>query len=181
MFRSRVLNRDFLLEDREPETFTAYKSANGRFYCPVPACQGGIDSFPTAWGLRRHFHDRHPLDLVDVEGSGVYPKCQLCNMQSDPRKAVRHEGSKFCREGRERIVQTNAAIANQRALEVGFTAYGEDLERVEVFKYLGRLMAMDDVDTQAIRGNLTKARKAWKMIHRLLRGENMKPRVCGQP
>ena len=40
-------------------------------------------------------------------------------------------------------------------------------------------MAMDDVDTQAIRGNLTKARKAWKMIHRLLRGENMKPRVCG--
>jgi hypothetical protein len=39
-------------------------------------------------------------------------------------------------------VQTNAAIANQRALEVGFTAYGEDLELVEVFKYLGRLMIM---------------------------------------
>ena len=56
-------------------------------------------------------------------------------------------------------MQTNAAIANQRALEVGFTAYGEDLERVEVFKYLGRLMAMDDTDTQAIRDNLCKARK----------------------
>ena len=39
VLRSRVLNRDFLLEDREPETFTAYKSANGRFYCPVPACR----------------------------------------------------------------------------------------------------------------------------------------------
>jgi hypothetical protein len=76
-------------------------------------------------------------------------------------------------------VQTNAAIANQRALEVGFTAYGEDLERVEVFKYLGRLMAMDDTDTQAIRDNLSKARKVWKRLHRLLRGENMNPRVCG--
>ena len=42
-------------------------------------------------------------------------------------------------------------------------------------------MTMDDTDTQAIRirGNLTKARKAWKMISRLLRRENMKPRVCG--
>ena len=76
-------------------------------------------------------------------------------------------------------MQTNAAIANQRALEVGFTAYGEDLERVEEFKYLGRLLTMDDTDTQAIRSNLTKARKAWKMISRLLRSENMKPRVCG--
>eukprot|EP00985_Skeletonema_marinoi_P027980 scaffold23672_cov188-Skeletonema_marinoi.AAC.1 len=76
-------------------------------------------------------------------------------------------------------MQTNAAIANQRALEVGFTAYGEDLERVEVFKYLGRLMSMDDTDTQAIRDNLSKARKVWKRIHRLLRGDNMNPRVCG--
>ncbi len=78
-------------------------------------------------------------------------------------------------------VQTNAVIANQRALEVGFTTYGygEDLERVEVFKYLGRLMTMDDTDTQAIRGNLTKAHKAWKMIYRLLRSDNMKFRVCG--
>lgn len=70
-------------------------------------------------------------------------------------------------------------MANLRALDVGFTAYGEPLERVEVFKYLGRLLSMDDTDTQAIRANLAKARKAWKMFHRLLRGQNMSPRVCG--
>ena len=34
--------------------------------------------------------------------------------------------------------------------------YGEELERVEVFKYLGRLIAFDDDDTQAVRGNLAK-------------------------
>ncbi|EJK72322.1 hypothetical protein THAOC_06156, partial [Thalassiosira oceanica] len=39
-----------------------------------------------------------------------------------------------------------------------FTAYGETLERVEVFKYLGRLMAMDDNDMHAVRHNLKKAR-----------------------
>ena len=179
VFRSRVLNRDFLLENREPETFTAHASMGGKFFCPAPACQDATDSYDTPWALRRHFRDRHPRDFVDVGGLGNLPKCQLCNMQADPQRAASHEKTKFCREGRERIVQTNAAIANQRALEVGFTAYGEDLERVEVFKYLGRLMSMDDTDTQAIRDNLSKARKVWKRLHRLLRGENMTPRVCG--
>ena len=68
VFRSRVLNRDFLLEDREPETFTAHASMGGKFFCPVPACQDTTDLFDTPWSLRRHFRDRHPRDFVDVEG-----------------------------------------------------------------------------------------------------------------
>jgi len=43
------------------------------------------------------------------------------------------------------------------ALQNTFTAYGKGLERVEVFKYLGRLLAYDDNDSQAVRGNLKKA------------------------
>lgn len=182
MFRSRVLDREFVLEeneDRAPVTYSARKSANGKFFCPVPECQNSLDQHDTAWKLRWHFLRRHPRDIVDVEGSGIYPKCQFCNMQSDPKIAAKHEETKYCREERERIVQANAAIANLRALDVGFTAYEEPLERVEVFKYLGRLLSMDDTDMQAIRSNLAKARKVWKKFHRLLRGENMSPRVCG--
>ena len=66
-----------------------------------------------------------------------------------------------------------------QALEVNFTAYGDVLERVEVFKYLGRLMAMDDNDIQAVRSNLRKARKVWARLSRLLRTDNATPRVCG--
>jgi hypothetical protein len=36
-------------------------------------------------------------------------------------------------------------------------AYGDELERVEVFKYLGRLLAYDDNDAWAVRGNIKKA------------------------
>ena len=52
------------------------------------------------------------------------------------------------------------AISNSAvAMDAKFYAYGEELERVEVLKYLARLIAFDDDDTQAVRGNLAKARR----------------------
>ena len=36
-------------------------------------------------------------------------------------------------------MQHEAAVAAGRALQARFTIYNEELERVEVFKYLGRL------------------------------------------
>jgi hypothetical protein len=68
---------------------------------------------------------------------------------------------------------------SQLALETQFTAYREELEQVLVFKYLGRLLACDDNDTQAMQGNLAKARKCWTRISRVLRAENAKPQICG--
>jgi len=73
VFRSKVLNRDFLLNDGEPETYTAQK-----FFLPSASVPDATDSFHSAWGLHRHFRDRHPRDYVDVEGSGGFPMCQLC-------------------------------------------------------------------------------------------------------
>ncbi len=48
-----------------------------------------------------------------------------------------------------------------------------------MFKYLGRLLAYDDNNTQAMRGNLKKARKSWGQVLRILRAENFSPKVCG--
>ena len=50
---------------------------------------------------------------------------------------------------------------------------------MEVFKYLGRCVSYDDVDTQGIRGNLKKYRKTWARISKVLRAEHASPRVCG--
>ena len=66
-----------------------------------------------------------------------------------------------------------------KALQRTFIAYGESLHRVEVFKYLGHLVSYDDVNTQAIRGNLKKCRKTWARISKVLRAEYASPRVCG--
>ena len=50
---------------------------------------------------------------------------------------------------------------------------------MEVFKYLGRLIACDDADNQAMRSNLRKARGCWARISRVLRAENASPQTCG--
>ena len=72
------------------------------------------------------------------------------------------------------------ATANSaRALQQQLTAYGEPLERVEVFKYLDMLMAYDDNDAQAINTQMRKARKSWARISWVLRAENASSRVCG--
>jgi hypothetical protein len=70
-------------------------------------------------------------------------------------------------------------VCSQRALECTFCANGEDLERVEVFKYLGHLISFDDADNQAMRSNLKKARGCWAWVSRVLRAENATPKTCG--
>ena len=60
-----------------------------------------------------------------------------------------------------------------------FTTYGEGLERVEVFKYLGRLLAYNNNNSQAVCGNLKKAQGIWMRISAMLRTENASPCVCG--
>jgi hypothetical protein len=68
-----------------------------------------------------------------------------------------------------------ARIAHART----FTAYMEDLKRVEVFKYLGKLLAYENNDSQAMESNLKKARKSWVQVSCVLRAEYASPRVSG--
>ncbi len=49
---------------------------------------------------------------------------------------------------------------------------------MEVFKYLGRLLAYNNNDARAVRGNLKKARGIWVRLSRTIRAENASPRVC---
>ena len=70
-------------------------------------------------------------------------------------------------------------MRSQRALKRTFRANREDLERVEVFKYLGRLISFDDADNQAMQSNLKKARGCWAWVSRVLRAENTTPKMCG--
>ncbi len=106
--------------------------------------------------MRRHFRDIHPMDLVKVPEEGKFDRCGRCGMQVDPQYP-RHQFTKECQVRVERKKQREAAVMLALALRQQFSVHGDVLERVEVFKYLGCLLAQDDDDTQAIRAQLRKA------------------------
>ncbi len=129
--------------------------------------------------MRQHFWDIHPLDLVMVPKEGRYTRCERCGMQVNPSYPC-HQFSKECQVGVERRKQRKTAISSALALCQQFTVRGDILEHVKVFKYLGRMMAQDDNDIQAIRAQLRKARATWVCVGQVLWSENASPFIAAQ-
>jgi Reverse transcriptase (RNA-dependent DNA polymerase) len=145
--------------------------------CPVEGCREKLCNRDS---LRRHFVHRHYADTLCIleEGSVPLPKCELCGMHIK-QPAPRHRTSQTCRDGQIRRAQREAREMVRQARERVFRVNGVPLQRVDTFKYLGRPLASTDDDWPAIHGNLTKARKRWGMIRRVLVRENANARVSG--
>ena len=65
------------------------------------------------------------------------------------------------------------------APEQGFTANDKPLRRVEIFKYLGRLIAYDDTDVPAARRQLAHAHAVWGRLRKIIEKENVPAPVVG--
>ena len=118
----------------------------------MPDCPLGREGKGAAseQALRLHFSHRHPNDRVGV-GGNLFPRCNRCGVQTRDAGSARHEATASYRSRAERRERHAVAARCAAAPEHGFTAYGKPLLRVEIFKYLGRLIAYDDTDVPAAR------------------------------
>jgi hypothetical protein len=99
-------------------------------------------------------------------------------MQVNPRYTG-HQNSKECQVGVKRRQQREAAVTSALALRQQFSVNGKAF-LVEASKYLGRLLAQDDDNIQAIRAQLQKARGTWAHVGQVLRVENVPPQVAAK-
>ena len=56
----------------------------------------------------------------------------------------------------------------RESTERAFEAYGEPIETVNKFKYLGQVMTAGDDNWPAVVENLVKARKSWGRLTKIL-------------
>ena len=165
-----------MLEHRPTKTHDVTDWSPAGFSCPFPGCYGNLSG---GWMMRHHFQDIHPMDLVKVPKEGTFCWCGWCGMQVDPRYP-RHQYTKECQVGVEWKKQREAAVTLALALRRQFSVHGDVLEQVEVFKYLGRLLAQDDDDIQAIHAQLRKARATWACVRRCSGRMRMPPLALQQ-
>ena len=182
VYRSKIINKDLIVEDREPVDYVAETFTNW-FHCPVEGCNYGLNNglTVTPYSLCRHFGYQHFPDNICIPHKDNYPRCNICDMQASAGtiNSERHRNSKTCEEGHRRKLQRKAYRCSALSLDKKFTAYGRELEMVEFFKYLGRILTYDNNDIQDVRSNLNKARTFWRQISNVLRSENMSLKVCG--
>jgi len=176
VYQQTVVAEEMLI-CRPAETYEVSDSSPAGLSCLFPKCDGFLKS---GWMMRRHFRDVHQKDLVKVPKEGrKFCRCWRCGMQVDPKYTCRQNSQEY-QVGVERRQQREAAITLALALRQQFSVNGEALERVEVFKYLERLLAQDDDNIQAIRTQLRKARGTWAHVGQVLRAENVPPRVAAK-
>jgi hypothetical protein len=128
------------------------------------------------WG---HFRDLHPLDKVVVSTEGYFQWCERCAMQVYPAYP-RHIQTQECQIRVERKLQRELAVCSALALCRQFSVHRDVLECVEVFKYLGHLLAQDNDNAQAIQQQLQKAWGVWAHVRQVLRGENTATRIAAK-
>jgi hypothetical protein len=169
-YQAVVVPEDYL-EPQASVRYQAHPKCNGRIPCPVLECPGELRD---GWMHRHHSRDLHPFIRVVVLTEGYFPRCERCGMQVNPAYP-RHIRTKECGAGMDGQLQRKLAISLALALWRKFTINGLVMERFKVFKYLGRLLAQEDDDAQAIRQQMRKARGVWALVGQGLCGENVMP------
>ena len=153
----------------------SFPEKGGLRTCPVEGYPGKME---TRIAMRVHFVHRHVLDTVVMleEGNFPHPRCAKFDMQV-PRRALngRHLGTPQCDKGAERKRWRLAETETRENSERAFEAYGEPIESVSEFKYLGRILTATDDDWPAVVGNLGKARRSWGRLSRVLGREGADP------
>ena len=109
----------------------------------------------TRTAMRMHFCRRHVQDIVVIleEGNLPYPRCSRCDMLVPWHSInVKHHDTTICRKEAERKRRRMAESELRERMERSFEAYGNPIEVVSSFKYLGQIMMAEDDEWPAVAG-----------------------------
>jgi hypothetical protein len=150
------------------ETFVISMDDQTYVDCPVPNCPATYHKRNT---MRQHFNHRHWHHTIIIAEEGLLPQCPRCLLYCSIAHQPRHYNSTTCAKGtlrnQHRLQQYYNEVAEQTTIQIS----GTDIEKVDIFKYLGRQLSATGNDSTAVKHNLQKARKVWGRISIILKCE----------
>ena len=121
--------------------------------------QGRVTNCPNPWIHCMHWHAEYTIFILN-EGTIPHPTCNQYDMFIlREALAAGHLGTAMCLRGSEWKHRRLAAADAQEAARTEFRAWDHVLERVETFKYLGRILLSEDSDWPVVAGNLWNERR----------------------
>jgi hypothetical protein len=129
--------------------------------------------------LHCHFRDLHPKDTGEILREGTFPQCKHCTTQCNLWYSW-HIHTQVCLLGAEQWTQRDSAITMALAFHKLCHIEGELLEKVDSFRYLGRILVQDDDDVRAVRNQIKKARGIWARVGQVLTVDNTPPKVSAK-
>ena len=146
--------------------------------CPVARCL--YDTGKPA-EMRSHFMYRHTHHYLCINGDN-YVKCPECSRMVTLAMMEKHTQTAQCKQGVRRQLsrELEEVVVETREQLAVFQIRSKTLKTADCFKYLGRLIAGDDLDLAAALRNIARARAKWGQISRLLQQETASPRIASR-
>jgi len=147
--------------------------------CPVALCDFWTPAANGRERMREHFAYRHTADTITIPQELPKVRCHRCQ-KFVTNAGEQHAKTKSCRLGAIRHSNRVAAEKQRLAQDIRFNVGGVEIEAVDSFRYLGRMLSTDDSDWEAVRHNLAKARTRWGRVANILRREGAAPKVMSR-
>ena len=111
---------------------------------------------------------------------GKLPVVQALHDAVPPAVPAAHPHTQVCSLDAEQRTQRDSAILAALALRKLFHVEGEVLEKVDLFQYLGRIVAQDNDDVRAVGQQIKKAQAIWARVNQVLTAKNTPPKVSAK-
>jgi Reverse transcriptase (RNA-dependent DNA polymerase) len=144
--------------------------------CPVPLCTA---NYKTRDSMRTHFQHRHWKDTIIIEEEGPLPRCNRCLMFTRSANTDKHYNTQRCQAGTNRAQRRQQQADNEVGEDNIIYIRGVTIERVDSFRYLGRILTATGDDSLTLQYNLNKARHTWRRISPILRREGADKSTSG--
>ena len=118
-------------------------------------------------------------DTIIIQEESQFEKCNRCGFFGKSCNNAKHWETNTCIEMTRKRISYFKKYEKRTALKAKFEIYGNNINRVREFKYLGRILDEKDDDSVAASRQLQRAKNKWNRIANVLKTQGVGSKIMG--